>query len=38
MSFNNGLMLYYLTVLVYTNTTTHINISGGYLKRHVAAL
>ena len=38
MSFHNILMLYYLTVLVYTKTTTHISISGGYLKRNVAAL
>ena len=37
MSFNNILMLYYLTVLVYTKTTTHISINGGYLKRHFAA-
>ena len=35
MSFNNILMLYYLTVLVYTKTTTHISISGGYFHRGV---
>ena len=38
MSFHNILMPYYLTVLVYTKTTTHISINGGYLKRHFAAL
>ena len=38
MSSHNILMLYYLTVLVYTKTTTHISINGGYLKRHFAAL
>ena len=38
MTFNNILMLYYLTVLVHTKTTTHISINGGYLKHHSTSL
>ena len=38
MSINNILMLYHLTVLVYTKTATHISINGGFLKHHFAAL